>query len=337
MFRRIATFLLIILVVIAVGYLSMRRADIPFDTLEGLYTSDESEFLTTDDGLKVHYRDEGLESGNTLVLVHGFAASLHTWEPWVERLKDDYRIISLDLPGFGLTRTPDLDNMNVPYFAETVGEVTEKLNAETFVLVGSSMGGATSWQFALENQDRLEGLVLVAASGWRDEAEEGDTPLVFRLLRNPVARTLAKDLDLKALIRDGLEDSFVETSLVDEDMVARYANLARGPGHRGGILALQTGGQRLEASDSLLSAITVPTLILQGEQDNLVAASGARKFNAAISGSELVLYDQVGHLPHEEVAEQSADDLVDFLTRRVWSEDEAVNYETALETAEEQD
>lgn len=337
MFRRIAVFLLIIFVVIAVGYLSMRRADIPFDTLEGLYTSDQSEFLTTDDGLKVHYRDEGLQAGNTLVLVHGFAASLHTWEPWVARLKDDYRIISLDLPGFGLTRSPGTENMNLPYFADTVGEVTAKLGADTFVLVGSSMGGATSWQFALENQDRLEGLVLVGASGWRDEVEDENVPLVFKLLRNPVARALAKDLDLKSLIRDGLEDSFVDTSLVDEDMVARYANLARGPGHRGAILALQAGGERLEASDSVLSAITVPTLILQGEQDNLVAASGAQKFNAAISGSELVLYEQVGHLPHEEVAAQSAVDLVDFLTRRVWPQDAPVNDDSALEAAEEQE
>ena len=254
--------------------------------------------------------------------MHGFSASLHTWEPWVERLQDDYRVISLDLPGHGLTRNPSPDKMNVPYFAEAVGEVDSKLGAENYVIVGNSMGGATAWQFALSRQKCIDGLVLIAASGWQEQQITGERPLVFRLLANKYARALIKDFDLKALIRNGLKDSFIDQSFVTEEMVDRYAALSRAPEHRSGILALMSGSERMPASAQTLANIKVPTLILQGDSDAVVAPSGAPKFHAAIAGSELIIYETVGHVPQEEVADQSIADLRDFLARRVWFDEE---------------
>jgi len=280
MFRRLFIVSLIISVVLGVGWLSMRRADIPFDTLEKLYTSPSSQFMTLQDGLKVHYRDEGNRDGKPIVLVHGFSASLHTWEPWVEELKGDYRLISLDLPGHGF--------------------------------------GATAWQFALSRQECIDGLVLIAASGWQEQQIIGDQPMIFQLLANKHVRSLIKDFDLKALIRSGLKDSFIDQSLVTEDMVSRYAYLARGPEHRAGILALMSGEERMPASAQALSRIDVPTLILQGDSDVVVSPSGAPKFHAAIPNSELIVYKNVGHLPQEEVTDQSVADLRSFLVRRVW-------------------
>ncbi|MEO9969062.1 MAG: alpha/beta hydrolase [Hyphomonadaceae bacterium] len=319
MLRRLMTIVTIILLILAAGWLALRRADIPFQSLETVYTSQNSQFLTLSDGVKLHYRDEGLESGDTLVLVHGFAASLHTWEPWVERLKDDYRIISLDLPGHGLSRNPDGDKMNPGYFGEMIDEMTMQLQADTFVLVGNSMGGATAWQFALEYPERLEGLVLVDASGWPSENDD-NRPLVFSLLDNSVARFLLKDLDMSGLVHSGLRDSFFDQALVTENMVERYVSLSRAPGHREGILAMSAQrDDRVIATEALVSQINSPTLILQGREDNLVAASGAEKFAAGIPRSELIIYDNVGHLPQEEIADRSAADLQDFLARRIWT------------------
>ena len=321
MFRRLLAVLLVLAVLLAAGWLALRRGDIPYDTLETLYASQESEFLTLADGVKVHYRDEGNEDGPALVLVPGFSASLHTWEAWVRHLGGDYRVISMDLPGHGLSRTPELARMTTADFADAVAEATEMIGADTFTLVGNSMGGATAWQFALKYPERLDGLVLVAASGWPDESGEDRPPLVFRLLANPVGRAVLKDLDTSGLVRDGLENSFVDASLVTDAMVDRYVFLSRAPGHRDGIIALVTGGgERRVATAEALAAIEVPTLILQGEEDNLVPASGAEKFAAAIPGAELVMYESVGHLPQEEIADRSAADLRDFLARRVHAE-----------------
>ena len=328
MFRRLFTVLLILLVLASIGWLTMRRADIPYTTLEDLYTSPGSQFLTLEDGLKVHYRDEGNPDGNAIVLVHGFSASLHTWEPWVEALRSDYRLVSLDLPGHGLTRNPPPEKMNIPYFSEAVGEVASKLGVEDYVIVGSSMGGATAWQFALSRGEMIDGLVLVAASGWQEQQIVGERPLIFRLLANKYARSLIKDFDLKLLIRNGLKDSFVDQSFVTEDMVERYASLSRAPGHRSGILSLMSGEERMPASTTTLAGINVPTLILQGDADAVVAPGGAPKFHEAINGSELIIYENVGHLPQEEVAAQSVADFEKFLARRVWPEDSVLEAST---------
>jgi hypothetical protein len=72
--------------------------DIPYETLKAKYANPTSKFVTLENGVNVHYRDQGRADGPPLVLVHGFAANLDTWEPWVARLGDTYRVVSLDLP-----------------------------------------------------------------------------------------------------------------------------------------------------------------------------------------------------------------------------------------------
>ncbi|MEO1476612.1 MAG: alpha/beta hydrolase, partial [Pseudomonadota bacterium] len=323
MIRRILTVLVTIILILGAGWLALRRGDIPYNSLEAVYTSGESEFMTLSDNVKLHYRDEGNNEQPVLVLVHGFSASLHTWEPWVQRLEDDFRVISLDLPGHGLTRTPDINKMHPGHFADVVAEVTDSLGLETFTLVGHSMGGATSWQFALKYPERLDSLVLVAASGWRQDGGDANQPLVFRLLRNPVARAILRDLDTSRLVEDALANSFVDQSFVTDEAIDRYVSLSRAPGHRDGIIALTTGrADRLEATAERLEPLgQIPTLILQGDADNLVAASNAHLFADAIEGAELKIYPNVGHVPQEEVADQSVADFLDFLAQRVYAED----------------
>jgi len=319
-FKNLFGFAIIVFAVLAVGWFAMKRGDIPYHTLETAYANEASEFMTLKDGLKVHYRDEGLIDGPTIVLVHGFSASLHTWEGWVKGLKTDHRVISLDLPAHGLTRAPDEYPVTIDQFVKVVDELTAYLGAESFVLAGSSMGGNTAWEYALAHPDKLDGLVLVGASGWPESDDEaGGDPLIFQLMANPVARWLLKDLDMTILIRGGLEDSFVDTSFVTEEMVNRYASMSRAPGHRDGILRMMSdpGNRRLATTD-MMAQIKVPTLILHGDGDKLVPVEGGRKFAQTISGSSLVIYDDVGHLPQEETLQQTLLDLRNFLSERVY-------------------
>lgn len=315
MFKKLFGILFIFAAVLAVGWVSLKRADIPFSTLESAYANDASQFITLQNGLTVHVRDEGQIDGPTLVLVHGFSASLHTWDAWVRDLKSDHRVISLDLPGHGLTRAPDEYAIGMDQFVKTVDEVTDYLRAEQFTLVGSSMGGNTAWEFALANPDKLNALVLVAASGWPpEEGEEPSESLVFKLLGNKAARSIMKDLDMSMLIRGALRDSFVDQTFVTDEMVSRYASLSRAPGHRQAILDLTVNrGERRMATPDLMAGIDVPTLILHGDQDNLVPVSAARRFAESIPGAEIAIYPNVGHLPQEEIAAESLADLRSFL------------------------
>ncbi len=319
MFSRFLAVIVTLGVILFAGWWSLKRDDIPYEQLEMIYASSDSRFLALDEEKRIHFRDVGPREAPAIVLVHGFSASLHTWEPWVTDLKRDYRVISLDLPGHGLSRCVDNDAIGMEQFAAIIDQVTRALKVDRFTLAGNSMGGGAAWNFALAHPDRLEGLVLVDAAGWPRAAEESDDrPFIFRLLEIGIARELVKDLDMSSLIRPGLEDSFADPSFVTDEMVDRYASLSRAPCHREALLTLSAGrGTRSEATPEKLSAISVPTLVMHGELDNVIPASHGEQFAAAIPGAELKLYPDVGHLPQEEIAAQSVADLRDFLARRV--------------------
>ena len=153
-----------LLVLIVGTYLALRRPDIAFETLEAQYGNSASRYLDLPDGVRVHYRDQGNRNGPVLVLVHGFSASLHTWEPWVQSLGGQYRIITLDLPGHGLTRAPATYVSSTQKQVDVVAQTTERLGVQSCVLGGNSMGGGVAWTFATLHPELLKGLVLSTAS-----------------------------------------------------------------------------------------------------------------------------------------------------------------------------
>ena len=319
MLRRTLAVILTIVAVLAAGWLALRRADIPYDTLETIYSTPDTQFMTLDDGLKVHYTDTGPQDRSAIVLVHGFSASLHTWEAWKTSLEVDYRVITLDLPGHGLTRADDPVQPTIERFADVVHEVTQDLGVDRFTIAGNSMGGNTAWSYTLAYPETVDGLILVDASGWPATDEENESsPFIFKLLANPLARTVLKDLDMTSLTRSGLEDSYFDQSFVTDELVERYVALSRAPGHRATLLGIMAG-ERVEATAEALSAIKVPTLIMWGKEDNLVPVSSVQKFADAIPGSTQVVYDGIGHLPQEEMAEQSIADVRAFLLEVEWS------------------
>ena len=319
MLRRTFAVVLTIVAVLAAGWLSLRRADIPYNTLETIYSLPDSQFIRLDDGLKVHFTDTGPTDRSTLVLVHGFSASLHTWEAWKTDLEMDYRVITLDLPGHGLSRSDEDDVVSIERFAEVVHKVTQERGVDRFTLTGNSMGGSTAWNYALKYPETLEGLILVDASGWPEEGEEGDDrPLIFSLLSNPVARVILKDLDMTSMTRSGLEGSYTDQSFVTDELVERYVSLSRAPGHRETLLKIMSG-ERDPATPEKMATIKVPTLVMWGADDNIVPVSGAQKFADTIPNAKLVIYDGVGHLPQEEAAAKSIADVRDFMNEVEWA------------------
>ncbi len=319
---KVLTGIVVVLVVLlTAGWLALRRPDIPFTTLQAKYGNSASRYMDLPGGLKVHYRDQGRRDGPTLVLVHGFAASLHTWEPWVQRLGSQYRIITLDLPGFGLTSAPEGYSLSRSGFVDVVDQVTAKLGVTKFVLAGNSMGGGVAWNYALAHPHKLQGLVLVDAAGWPQQRSDGrDGPFIFKVLRHPVGRFLIKDLDTTAMTRAGLQDAFAPTpEMVDQAMVARYVEMSRAPGHKDIILNLMSGFDPADAATKdKLGRITAPTLILHGDTDKLIPVGNAMLFGDAIPGSTVIIYPKVGHVPMEQVADKSAADLDAWLKAKVW-------------------
>lgn len=299
------------------AYFALKRPDVPYETLTTEYANQASQFIDLPGGIRMHFRDQGPSTpAPTLLLIHGFSASLHTWEPWVERLSGDYRIISLDLPGHGLTSAPAGYQASIEAFRDAVHAFVTARGIERFSIAGSSMGGNVAWQYALAHPEQVESLILVGASGWPDtRAEAQDEPTIFKLLRNPVLGPLMRDLDNTQLARQGLQASFYDPSLATDEMVQRYVRLARAPGHRDILLQITLGfRERNYATTERLAGITMPTLILHGDTDRLVPVEHGRQFHEAIAGSQFVEYAQTGHIPHEERAEESAMAVRQFLS-----------------------
>lgn len=298
------------------AYFVLNRPDIPYAALESTYAGPASRYADLPGGVRMHYRDQGNPDGPVLILVHGYGSSLHTWEPWVERLGDDYRIISLDLPGHGLTRAPAGYDASMDAFVAEVRALANELQLGSFAIAGSSMGGNVAWEYALAHPEQIQSLILVGASGWPDTPEgEDEDPLVFRVLRNPIAGPLMRNIDSTALTRQGLQAAFFDPALATEDMVRRYVDLSRAPGHRDILLQLTLGvRERNYATPERLAPLAnTPVLILQGDTDRLVSPAHAEQFHNAISGSQLMVFEDTGHIPQEERPDESAMAAREFL------------------------
>ena len=322
--KRLLVVLVTVAIILTAGWLMLRRPDISYNTLESVYSKSNSRYLKSGSQIELHFTDTGPRDAPILVLVHGYSASLNTWDAWVRNLRKDYRVIRLDLPGHGLSRCVDNDEIGIEQFIASIDRVTHSLDVDQFTLVGSSMGGHTAWAYALAHPDRLDGLVLVDAAGWLSAPGEDDKdPVIFKLLRNGFARNVMKDLDMSALIRSGLENSFADPELVTDEMVERYSAMSRAPRHREALLKIMSGTTlRVPASKERLSAITVPTLILHGDTDNLIPVAHAEKFADAIPGSKLIIYPETGHIPQEEQPVASVEDFRAFLAT-IYSEETA--------------
>ena len=309
MLRLIKWLFILLLAAFAALFLWGYAPDTEAAQMERKYGSAASRFAKLEPGLRVHYRDEGKQDGPVLVLIHGSNASLHTWEQWVGILGKDYRIISLDLPGHGLTGNNPAGVYDSASYVRVVDRLLTQLNVDKAVIGGNSMGGGVSWAYALEHPEKIEALLLVDASG-QPNARSGEMPLGFRLMRMPVIKEAARFIAPRSIFESSVKTSMSVQSGIDDKLIDRYWELNRYPGNRTATM------QRFSSSKSMasgtkerLSTIKVPVLILWGAKDNLIPVTAAKWFAEAMPQAKLIIYPNVGHIPMEEIPQKSANDV----------------------------
>jgi pimeloyl-ACP methyl ester carboxylesterase len=295
------------------AFLLLRTPDVPVDELKGRYASPQSQFLEVSPGFFVHVRDEGLRTAPALFLVHGSNASLHTWEPWVERLKAKYRIVSLDLQGHGLTGPIPSGCYTTECMAGTVEAVRAKLGIDRLAIAGNSMGGGVSIAYALAHPDRVSALVLVDAGGAPVERPE-PPPIGFRIASSPLMGPIAAQITPRGLVAETLEQSVSVKSVASPEAATRYWELLRRPGNREATMDRWAQGWTRFSAEGLAPLKGIPVLILWGAEDRLIPVSAADWFKEALPQSEVLVYPKIGHIPHEEAPDRSAADLAAFLT-----------------------
>ncbi len=310
-FQGVGILVLLALIVMAV---SVVRFDKSKEELLPKYASPASQFIALPDGAVAHVRDEGPREAPALVLVHGSNASLHTWEPWVKLLGGKYRVVTMDMPGHGLTGAVPGDDYSRTAMVAFTHEVVGKLGLTHYAIGGNSMGGGVAAEYAETYPAEVSALILVDAAGIPRKAEAGEKlPLGFRLARMPVLNKILLYVTPRSIFAEGLHKVFVDQSKVTEEMISRYYDLALYDGNRKATSIRFRTPSNDEAVAERLGAIRAPTLILWGDKDTLIPVENAAEFARRIPGAKVVIYPDVGHVPMEEVAEKSAADVAAFL------------------------
>lgn len=282
----------VVLGIVAIGALGI-RCDLAPSEVEARWGGPPSKFLVVD-GLRVHYRDRG--QGDVIVLLHGSNASLFTWEGWTEELAKHHRVIALDLPGHGLTGPDARERYTATEMAEVVDTFLATLGVQRFALAGNSMGGNVAWHYALAHPEKLAALILVDAAGLTQTAA-----LPLRLQRGPVLGRVARWVTPRFMIARTVREVYGDPERVDDALIDRYYELIRREGNREATRLRAIENKKLDdRSHERLSDLRVPTLILWGGRDRWIPPSDAERFRQLIPGSQVVMFDALGHVPMEE-------------------------------------
>ncbi|MBN8508123.1 MAG: alpha/beta fold hydrolase [Burkholderiales bacterium] len=296
----------------ALAMWAFRAPDRPVETLVARWAPPPSQFIELD-GQLVHLRDEGpRDDPEPLVLLHGTGSSLHTWEGWARALRGTRRVIRFDLPAFGLTGPNAAGDYRGDTYARFVLALLDRLQVPRFVLGGNSLGGEVAWRTAVLAPQRVAKLILVDAAG--PDFRSDSVPAGFLIARVPVLNRAFEYILPRAVVAASLHNVYGDPSRITPELVDRHYELALREGNRRAL------GQRMQqvqrgADAERIATIRVPTLILWGGRDRLVPPSVAKAFAAAIPGSEVVLFDDLGHVPHEEDAASTVTPVLQFLQR----------------------
>ncbi len=311
MLKVLAIVAAVLVVALLAAWLALRGPDIPYAELEARYQGQGSGYVAVPGGLRIHYQASGPAAAPAIVLLHGFGDSFTSWEKWLPVLATDYRVVTLDLPGHGLSRAPEGYVLTTAGLVDAVEGCAAAAGLTRFALAGNSMGGGVAWSYALRHPERLTALVLVDAAGW-PQKPSGPVPLAFRILRYRAGRWLLAHIDNRPLIAEGLRTDVHDPAVITPALIDRWAEFQRAPGHRAILMSISPASFAT-ASDDALARIHVPTLVLHGASDPLIDVDSARRFATAIPGATLTIYPGVGHLPQIEIPDRSARDVAAFL------------------------
>lgn len=306
--KKIAKYLVIVMVLGFAGLIVWGwTPDKSWDELEAKYLDDPADMITVL-GNQMHVRDRGPKDAPAVILIHGFGSSLHTFEGWQERLTPDFRTVSLDLPGSGLSRPDSTGNYSDERSIALLKALMDQLGIERATLAGNSIGGRISWRFAGAHPDRVDRLVLISPDGFASGGfEYGKAPDI------PAMTGIMKVFLPRYLVKMNLTPAHGDPSTMTPEMVTRYHDLLIGPGTRQAVIDRMAQTVLINPIP-ILKTIDVPVLLLWGKKDNLIPASHAKDYLDVLPDARAVVLPDLGHVPQEEEPARSLEPVRAFLS-----------------------
>ena len=268
---------------------------------------------------RLHVARSGLPAGpdtETFVLLHGFGASSFTWRYWLGALERRGHVVMVDLLGFGASPKPSTGPYDPVGQAGLVTEIVRALGDVPVTLVGHSFGGGVAILTALALQDLrrpARRLVIVSGAAYRQRL-----PPFVHCARYPRTMDMAfRAIGARLIVRQVFRSVVFDSSTVTDDLVEGYAAPLEHPDALEAILACaaQIEPDNLDEITSRYPSLDVPTLLLWGRHDRVVPPSIGVKLERALPEARLHLFDRCGHVPQEELPEESLSLLKAFLER----------------------
>lgn len=282
-------------------------ADIPLEQLKKQYALSESRFISIN-GMEAHVRISG--KGEPVLLLHDAYGSLHTWINWTKILEKHYQVISVDLPGFGLTGPAPDGQYTAMMYDQFLDTLALKLNLSKFHLVGNGLGAKIAWMYAKEPENRLNKLVLLNAPGFEKNESK---PWFSTIAKLPVLHTLTWYITPKSYVHAQITERFSDEDAVSDSLTQRYFDLLLRPGNRKAISDRAQSNEKWPEAGNNISKINVPVMIVWGADDRCISSKNAYLFHQKMPQSALRVYPRTGHWPQEENPEKSVEDVMKFL------------------------
>ena len=292
---------------------------IPVPPLENTVSAEElvdadSKFIEVN-GIDVHYKMWG-EGEPTFILLHGFGASLFSWREVTEPLSNFGTVIAYDRPAFGLTERPLEWNGESPYSPQAQVNIVigmmDKLNIEKAILVGNSAGGTVSMQVALQHPERVEALILVDAAVYAGGgAPAWSRPILKTPQMNHVGPLIARQLQAQGT--EFLKTAFHDPSKITPEIFAGYEKPLQVDNWDKALWQITVASEE-SGLTTRLSEITMPTLVITGDDDRIVPTEQSLRLADELPNADLKVIAQSGHLPHEEKPVEFMQAVTDFLS-----------------------
>lgn len=297
--RALAAIAVVVAVSLAIALWVYR--DIPAAELEARYAGPTSRFITID-GVRMHYRDEG--SGPVLVLLHANFSNLIDWDPWVEALKDRYRIVRFDMSSHGLTGPDPTGDYTQQRTLALTEQFIDALGLERITIGGTSMGGTVAIHYTAAHPERVERLILLSPGSLegRERKRRGTVPRVGYVLKYILPRALPEFM---------LRSGFGNPDKLTPELVDRWYDMWMREGQREAQLDRLSQYQAGDI-EGLIRSIRVPVLLLWGEANTTAVFSQSVEFRELLADAPsltFVSYPGVGHMAVEEAGAEIARDV----------------------------
>ncbi len=276
----------------ALGVALWTQRDIPAAELEARYGGPPSKFIIVD-GVRFHYRDEG--SGPVVVLLHANFSNLLDWEPWVEVLKDRYRVVRLDMTSHGLTGPDPTGDYTLPRTLKLTADFIDALGLQKVTLAGISLGGTVAIHYTAAHPERVERLVLLNPGSLegKEKRARGGVPKAGYVLKYLLPRALPRFM---------LASGFGDPAKLPESLVDRWYDLWLREGQREAQLD-RLSQYKAGDIEGLIRSLRVPVLLMWGEDNQTAAFSQSATFLELLKGAsavKFIAYPGLGHMALEE-------------------------------------